>query len=92
MAKKTYKRSELEATITGNKDILRQNDWIARKVLFELCAKFKEAYPDIELPIYEKYKGVEDQANILRQEINDCEEKLPNAEDDLIMDTYSGIA
>ena len=85
MAKKTYKRSELEATINGNKDILRQYDWISRKVLFELCAKFKEVHPDIDLPSYEKYKGVEKQANSLRQEINDCEEKLPDAEDDSLL-------
>ena len=82
MSEKQYKKSELMSTIYADKNILSQFDWISRKVLFELCAKFKEAHPDIELPNYEKYKDIEKTAEHLRDEINECESHLEEAEDD----------
>lgn len=51
--------------------LLTQNDYMARKVVFELAEKFKEAHPDIELPEYEKYKETEEKAKEFRKTIED---------------------
>ena len=51
-------------------NLLTQNDYVGRKIAFEVAEKLIELFPDISMPEYEKYKNMEAQAKIFRQEIN----------------------
>lgn len=51
--------------------LLSQNDYAARKIVFELAEKFKELYPEIDLPEYEKYKNMEEKAKEFRKVLDD---------------------
>lgn len=53
--------------------LLTMNDYIARKIVFELAENFKKLYPDIPTPEYDKYKGVEEKAKEFRKIIEDIQ-------------------
>lgn len=50
--------------------LLAQNDYMARKVVFEVARVIKELHPDIDMPEYEKYKDKEAQAQEFREIID----------------------
>lgn len=51
-------------------------------MVFELATKLKELHPDIDLPVYEKYKSIEATAEERRNEIRELEKELEVAEDE----------
>lgn len=53
-------------------------------MVFELAAKLKELNPNIELPVYEKYKAVEANAEERRAEIRELEKERELAKDERI--------
>lgn len=82
MPKKT--KTEIDGRINACQQELQQYDYAARKVVFELAAKLKELNPDVELPIYEKYKNIEAMAEERRAEIRELEKQMELAEDERI--------
>ena len=58
-----------QSTVNANRDLLAQKDYIGRKVAFEIAALFKQKYPNVQTPMYDKYKEVEAQADLLRAEM-----------------------
>jgi len=58
-----------QAEINACRNLLEQNDYIGRKVAFEVAAKLKELHPDLSTPVYEKYLATEEQANGFRANI-----------------------
>lgn len=75
-------KEEIANQILINNYILAQHDYCARKVVFELAAKIKEKFPEIELPIYESYLEIEEKAQECRDKINELTEKLKNLSQD----------
>lgn len=57
---------EKQAKMCEMYQLLAQNDYIARKVAFEVAEKLKELYPDLDMPLYEKYKETEEKAKEFR--------------------------
>lgn len=51
--------------------LLAQNDYMARKVAFEVAEKLKELHPDLDMPEYEKYKNAEEKAKEFRKELDE---------------------
>ena len=70
------KRSEIESRILACKFELQEFDYISRKIVFEIGSALKEIYPDINLPLFDKYQDIEVNANLRREEIRDLEKKL----------------
>ena len=69
-------RDEIENEINQCRNILEQHDYIARKVAFEVAKKFKEAFPDVEMPVFDKYKEIEEKASLLRERIENLQKEL----------------
>jgi hypothetical protein len=63
-----------QAEINAYKNLLEQNDYIARKVAFEVAAKLKELYPDLSMPVFEHYLELEAKAESFRNRINELEQ------------------
>lgn len=80
MPKKT--KTEIDGRINACQQELQQYDYAARKVVFELAAKLKELHPDVDLPVYEKYKNIEATAEERRNEIRELEKERELAEDE----------
>jgi len=55
-----------QAEINAYRNLLEQNDYIGRKVAFEVAALFKAQFPNVSTPVYEKYLASEEQANNFR--------------------------
>jgi len=62
-----------QAEINAYRNLLEQNDYTGRKVAFEVAALFKAQFPNVPMPVYEKYLATEEQANDFRQAINELE-------------------
>lgn len=77
-------KTEIDGRINACQQELQQYDYAARKVVFELAAKLKELNPNIELPVYEKYKAVEANAEERRAEIRELEKERELAKDERI--------
>ena len=60
-----------QAEINAYRNLLEQNDYIGRKVAFEVAALFKAQFPNISMPIYEKYLATETKAEEFRQTIDE---------------------
>lgn len=58
-----------QAEINAYRNLLEQNDYIGRKVAFEVAALFKAQFPNAYMPVYEKYLATEEQANSFRSNI-----------------------
>ena len=56
--------------------LLTMNDYIARKVVFELAENFKKLFPDTPTPEYDKYKDVEEKAKEFRKIIEDIQDDI----------------
>lgn len=67
-------QAEKMAKYNEYNDLLKQMDYTARKVAFEVAKALKTKFPDIKLPNYEKYKEGEAKAEEFRQILNDLEE------------------
>ena len=81
----SYKtKTEIDGRINACKQELQQYDYAARKVVFEVAAKLKELNPNVELPMYEKYKDIEANAEARRTEIRELEKERELAEDERI--------
>lgn len=65
--------TEVQAEINAYKNLLEQKDYIGRKVAFEVAKVFKEQFPEISMPMYEKYLETEMLANSFRESIEDLE-------------------
>ena len=52
--------------------------------MIEVAAKLKELNPNVELPMYEKYKDIEANAEARRTEIRELEKERELAEDERI--------
>lgn len=52
--------------------------------MFEIAAKLKELHPDVDLPVYEKYKDIEANAEERRAEIRELEKERETTEDERI--------
>lgn len=72
-------KNEILNEINICNNILEQHDYAARKVAFECAEKLKELHPDLEMPVYEKYKDMEAEAKQLRLRIDELRELLDNA-------------
>ena len=72
--------AELRGKISGNKDLLQQGDFHARKMIVQVCAFLKTQFPEADLSIYDKYlidaELGEQKAQTLRDEINAAEEEI----------------
>lgn len=64
-------QEEKEAKIAESQILLRQMDYSARKVAFEVAAILKQLHPEIPMPIYEKYKESEAKAQEWRKIIDE---------------------
>jgi len=62
-----------QSQIIAYTNLLTQNDYTARKVAFEVAEKLIELFPNISLPVYEKYKETEAQAKVFRQKIDELQ-------------------
>ena len=71
MKGKTMNEEEKQVEIRAYMNLLEQNDYTARKVAFEVAAKLKEKFPDLDMPVYEKYLETEELANKFRQNIEE---------------------
>ena len=60
-----------QAEINAYRNLLEQNDYIGRKVAFEVAALFKAQFPNIPMPIYDKYFSMETKAEEFRQAIDE---------------------
>ena len=77
-------KTEIDGRINACQQELQQYDYAARKVVFELAAKLKELHPNVDFPIYEKYKDIEANAEERRAEIRELEKARETAEDERI--------
>lgn len=64
---------EKQGKLNEYKNLLEQNDYIGRKVAFEVAKLFKVQFPNIEMPILEKYLEAENKADEFRQAIDELE-------------------
>ena len=74
MTEQNITEDEKARLITDAEQGLKNNDYTATKIVYELARKFQEQFPDVSLPIFEQYKDREAQANIYRQTINDLKD------------------
>lgn len=72
-------KDEIINEINICENILQQHDYTARKVAYEVAEKLKELHPDLSMPVYEKYKDMEEEAKRLRARISELRELLDNA-------------
>lgn len=72
-------KDEIINEINICENILQQHDYTARKVAYEVAEKLKELHPDLSMPVYEKYKDMEEEAKQLRARISELRELLDNA-------------
>lgn len=63
------KQEEINGEVAAFRNLLEQNDYIGRKVAFEVAALFKAQFPNVSMPIYEKYLETESQAESFRASI-----------------------
>lgn len=61
---------EKQSKLNEYNELLQQKDYMGRKVAFEVAEKLQELYPNLSMPVYTKYRALEDQAQIYREEIN----------------------
>lgn len=54
--------------------LLSQNDYMARKVAFEVAETIKKLFPDVSMPEYEKYKEREAQAKEFRKVVDELQD------------------
>lgn len=65
----------LQGEIFAFQNLLQQKDYVARKMLAEVCAIVKEKL-GAEMPIYEHYLAQEQKAQFFRDEINRLEKEI----------------
>lgn len=66
-------KEEIESEILGLKGLIAQNDYIARKVAFEVAKIVKELHPEIDMPELDKYISLETKAQEMRDRIGELE-------------------
>jgi hypothetical protein len=64
----------IKSEIGALKNLLEQKDYYARKVLYEVC-EYLEGQ-GASLPMFDKYKAVEEEAQGFRARINELEQEL----------------
>lgn len=69
-------KEEKLSEINAYRNLLEQNDYIGRKVAFEVAAKLKELHPELSMPVYEHYLELETKAESFRERINELESEL----------------
>ena len=69
---------EKQAEIRALRNLLEQNDYTARKVVFEIAEAFAAQFPNVKLPVFEKYKAREAEANGYRARIDELMNELEN--------------
>jgi len=74
------KQEEINAEIRGLNNLLAQNDYQALKLAEELAKLFKEQFPNVEMPIYEKYLNSVNQREEFRQKIDELKKTSPTEE------------
>ncbi len=77
-------RSEIEGRINACNQELCTYDYAARKVAFETARTLKKLFPDEALPMFEKYKEIEANAEERRKEIRELEKELETAKDERV--------
>ena len=77
-------RDEIQGEINQCENILIQHDYAGRKVAFENARKIEELAQklgvEIEQPVYNKYKAMEEEADQLRLRIDELLEMTPDDE------------
>lgn len=77
-------RDEIQGEINQCENILIQHDYAGRKVAFENARKIEELAQklgvEIEQPVYNKYKAMEEEADQLRLRIDELREMTPDDE------------
>lgn len=71
-------KDKIEAEINGLLNLLEQKDYAARKVVFELAGVFALQFPEVKLPMFDKYKSMEAEANDYRARIDELMKELNN--------------
>lgn len=62
---------EKKSKVVEMNNLLQQKDYTARKVAFECARILKQMFPDAEMPVYDKYREMEEKAEIFRQTIDE---------------------
>lgn len=74
-------KDQIIGEINARLNILQQKDYISRKIAFDTAKALKTINPDVNIPSYDEYKQIEEDADIIRQEINELREELNNVEE-----------
>lgn len=69
-------RDELIAEKAGLLNLLTQKDYAARKVAFEVAGIIKQMHPEVQMPFFDKYIAMENQAQQFRTRIDEIDELL----------------
>ena len=73
-------QDEINAEIRGLNNLLEQNDYQALKLAEELAKLFKEQFPNVEMPIYDKYLDSVTKREEFRQKIDELKNTSPSEE------------
>ena len=84
MEEKKKTKSEIECRLNACHQELAAYDYSARKVIWELARKFRELFPDVDLPMFDKYEAIEQTADERRAEIRELEKERKLAKDERI--------
>lgn len=66
-------QEEKDAKRNALQNLLQQNDYMARKVVFELAEIIRAQFPDVAMPEFEKYLPAEQKAREFRTEMSELE-------------------
>lgn len=75
--------ANLNAIRNGNLDLLQQGDYHARKLVAELCGIIKAQFPEVAMPVYDKYCEMERKAQEFRNQNNELEKQIEELEKQL---------
>ena len=84
MEEKKKTKSEIECRLNACHQELAAYDYSARKVIWELARTFRELFPDVDLPMFDKYEAIEQTADERRAEIRELEKERKLAKDERI--------
>lgn len=69
-------KDELLSEKIGLLNLLTQKDYAARKVAFEVASVIKAMHPEANMPEFDKYIAMEEQAQQFRARIDEIDELL----------------
>lgn len=73
-------QDEINAEIRGLSNLLEQNDYQALKLAEEVSKLFKAQFPNVDMPVYEKYLDSVTKREEFRQKIDELKNTSPTEE------------